>query len=247
MAKSDLFSIGVDTLLGSVRPYGRDASAFPPNFEEANSRRTPGESLHDWFVRIVEAQCSGDPKRTALEDNIAVFVKLAWQGKKRLTYANVQTVVASCDLEEYYLDGGDASYFRLDFDYTTLGDPFSHPLAHIHIEGDLSPRFALEGGTSGNILVDYLEFLYRNFVPGKWVTWAEREWQKEFIQTSKPNDINPFPIILNAFATSQFHILREHSMVLCRIKRLLRKRKDALFAFHMEGTDREILEYPSSR
>jgi hypothetical protein len=247
MAKSNLFSVGVDTLLEAVRPYGRATTAFPPTLDEANARKHPGESLHNWFIRIVDEQCSGDPKRTALEDNIAVFVKLAWQGKKRLTYANVQTLVASCDLEEYYLDSGEANYFRLDFDYTTLGDPFSHPLAHIHIEGDLSPRFALEGGISGNIVVDYLEFLYRNYVPGRWITWAEREWQKEFVQTSKPDEPNPFATILEAFATSQFHILREHATVLSRIKRLLRKRKDELFAYHMEGADREILEYPSAR
>lgn len=247
MDRSDFFSIGVDTLLEALKPYGRDASAFPPTLDEAASRRTSGESLHNWFVKIVNSQCSGDPKRTAVEDNIAVFVKLAWQGRKRLVYANAQTVVASCDLEEYYLDGGDAMYLRLDFDYTTLGDPFSHPLAHIHIDGELSPRFALDGGIAGNIVVDYLEFLYRNFVPHKWVAWAEREWEKEFIQTAKPDDINPFATIRDAFATSQFQILREHATVLHRIKRLLRKRKDALFAFHMEGADREILEYPSAR
>jgi len=248
MSDSVLFSVGVDTLLQAVRPYGRDASAFPPAFDETEARRNPGERLHEWFVRVVNRFCGGDPKRTALEDNIAVFVKLSWKDKKRLIYANIQTVVVACDLDDYYLGANaEAQYLRLDFDYKTLGDPFSHPLAHVHTEGDLSPRFALEGGIAGNIVVDYLEFLYRNFVPAKWIRWAEREWEREFMATAKAGDVNHFPTIVDAFATSQFQILRDHAALLGRIKRAIRKRKDASFNLHMEGADREILEYPLAR
>jgi hypothetical protein len=165
-----------------------------------------------------------------------------------LVYANIQTIVTASDLEDYYLDlNAQAIYLRLDFDYKTLGDPFSHPLAHIHVEGDLSPRFALEGGTSGNIVVDYLEFLYRNYVPVKWLRWAEREWNRKFDATAGPGEVNHFSAIVDAFATSQFPILRDHTALLSRIKRTLQERKDELFTFHMEGADRELLEYPLAR
>ena len=248
MSDSMLFSVGVDTLLQAVRPYGRDVSAFPPALNETEARRSPGETLHQWFMRVVNQFCDGDPKRTAIEDNIAVFVKLSWKDRKRLIYANVQTVVAECDLDDYYLgENAEAQYLRLDFDYKTLGDPFSHPLAHVHTEGDLSPRFALEGGIAGNILVDYLDFVYRNFVPVKWITWAEREWGREFVATANVGDVNFFPTIVDAFASSQFQILRDHASLLSRIKRTLRKRKDESFGLHMEGADREILEYPLAR
>lgn len=245
MPDSMLFSVGVDSLLQAVRPYGRDASAFPPALDETGARRDAGEDLHQWFVRVVDQFCDGDPKRTAVEDNIAVFMKLFWKDRKRLVYANVQTVVAACDLENYYLGlNAEAQYLRLDFDYKTLGNPFSHPLPHVHIEGDLSPRFALEGGMAGNIVVDYLEFLYRNFVPAKWIRWVEREWGREFAATAKAGDVNHFPTIVEAFAAGQFQILRDYAPFLTRIKRTLRKRKDESFSLHMEGADREILEYP---
>ena len=44
----------------------------------------PEETLRQWFVRVVNDYCDGQPKRTALEDNIAVFVKLATTGAELL-------------------------------------------------------------------------------------------------------------------------------------------------------------------
>jgi hypothetical protein len=249
MANSRSFSEGVDDLLDALRPYGRQgAKVFPPMLDGTQARRGPGENLHQWFVRVVDQFCVGDPKRTAVEDQLAVFLKLGWNDQRRLVYANIQTIVTDSDLDDYYCDVNvHAQYLRLDLDYKTLGDPFSHPLAHIHVEGDLSPRFALEGGISGNIVVDYLEFLYRNYFWDKWLEWAEREWNQEFIATSKEGDVNFFSIIVDAFKLGQFRILQDHADLMSRIKRTLRKRKDELFDLHMDGADRELLEYPLAR
>src|SRR5271157_598626 len=96
MAESHLFSEGVDRLLEAIRPYGGlDRVAFPQNLTESGARRSPGEPLHGWFVRLVDAFCEGNPKRVAVEDNIAVFVRLVWKNKNRLLYANIQTLVAT--------------------------------------------------------------------------------------------------------------------------------------------------------
>lgn len=248
MAENPLFSEGVDRLLVAIRPYGGlDRVAFPPSLTEADARRSPGESLHTWFERLVIKYCEGHPNRVAIEDNIAVFVRLVWTKKKRLLYANIQTLVATVDLDDYFLDAGaDATYLRLDFDYTTLGDPFSHPLAHIHVEGAMSPRFALDGGNSGNIIVDYLEFIYRHYVPVKWRAWAEQVWGREYRPDSE-DEADPFQVIMQAFASSQFDILRDNSPAMGRIKRALRRRKDEAFGLHMDGSDREVLEYPAAR
>jgi hypothetical protein len=155
MRESQSFSVGVDRLLQAVQPHGQLVSCYPGDLDEARARRNSGESLHAWFCRIVN-QCGGDPQHFALEDNLAVFVRLGWKDRKQLRYANVQTICTTCHLVEYYLEGGcDATYLRLDFDYTSLGDPFSHPLAHIHVEGDRAPRFALDGGNAGNISFTY--------------------------------------------------------------------------------------------
>ncbi len=102
-------------------------------------------------------------------------------------------------------------------------------------------------GVTSNIVVEYLEFLYRNYASRKWLKWAEREWNREFVATAGPGEVNHFSAIVDAFASSQFHILQVHTGLLSRIKRTLRKRKDELFNLHMEGADRELLEYPLAR
>jgi hypothetical protein len=248
MPESRSFSIGVDRLLQDIRPYGRAESCYPRNLDDAQSRRKDNETLREWFVRIVDQFCGGDPKLVALEDNLAVFVRLGWKDRKQLLYANIQTVRATCDLDDYYLTAGaEAIYLRLDSDYKTLGDPFSHPLSHIHLEGDLAPRFALDGGNCGNIVVDYLEFLYRNYVPVKWLQWVQREWAEEFAGSAAEGAVDPLPTIIHAFTSSQFHVLRGYATQLERIKKMLRNRKDKLFDLHMDGSDRVILEYPLAR
>ncbi len=248
MAESQLFSEGVDRLLLKIRPYGGfDRVAFPHNLQEADARRSHGESPHAWFARLVTTYCDEDPKQVAIEDNIAVFVRLVWKNKKRLLYANIQTLVTTVDLDDYFLGaGGDATYLRLDFDYTTLGEPFSHPLAHIHVEGAITPRFALDGGNSGNIIVDYLEFIYRHYAPGKWRAWAERVWGRQYRPASE-EEVDPFQVIMRAFASSQFDILRDNAMAMAQIKQALRRQKDAVFGLHVDGGDREVLEYPAAR
>ncbi len=242
------FSIGVDRLLQDIRPYGRQVSCFPRDLDDAHSRRAGGETLQQWFVRVVNQLCGGAPKLVALEDNLAVFVRLGWKDRRQLSFANIQTVCTACDLEDYCLgNAAEAVYLRLDFDYSTLGDPFSHPLAHVHVDGDLSPRFALDGGNGGNIIVDYLEFLYRNYVNGKWLQWVQRQWTKEFAASAEGGAIDPLPTIIEAFRSGQFDVLRGYANEVDRLKKLLRKRKDELFDLHADGTDRVILEYPSAR
>ncbi len=248
MPESRSFSAGVDDLLEKLRPHGRRESCVPDKLDDGTSRRKAGEELRSWFIRMVDTFCDGDTGPVKLEDNIAVFARLRWRDRKGLEYANIQTVVADCDLDTYYLTAeGEAMYLRMDFDYGSLGDPFSHPLAHIHVDGDLSPRFALDGGGSGNIVLDYLEFLYRHYHPNKWIRWVEREWAAEFAASAKADDVDPLPVIREAFASSQFDILRTYEHHLSRIKRLLRRRKDAIFDLHMDGADRTILEYPLTR
>ena len=248
MAESESFSESVDRLFSEIRPYGRPESSFPRGLDDAGSRRKANEDLHPWFVRMVDQACDGDPKRVALEANLAVFARLSWHDKKQLSYANIQSLIATCDLDDYYLgSAAEAIYLRLDFDYKTLGAPFSHPLAHIHVEGDLSPRFALDGGASGNVIVDYVEFLYRNYVPDKWLRWVRREWAKQRAETAALDDDDPFQTIVEAFSSSQFQILRDYSMDIERIKQMLRKKKDAFFDLHMDGGDRVLLEYPLAR
>jgi hypothetical protein len=157
-------------------------------------------------------------------------------------------VVTDGTLEDFFLDAArPVVYLRLDLNYETLGDPFSHPLAHIHVSDESHPRFALDGGTSDNVIVDYLEFLYRNYVSDKWVRWARRQWlATSYAEAIDPED-DPFDRIVDAFTDSQFGELNTRAQGIRQIKKTLREAKDALFANHMNGPDREILEYPAAR
>lgn len=248
MASAQSFSIGVDNVLLRVRPHGQPSTAFPFGLSAKDTRREDAESLHHWFVRLVDKYCGGDPRLVAVEENIAVFANFAWR-TDRLTYASMPArVVVNGTLDDLYLDPDQtAVYLRLDLNYDTLGDPFSHPLAHVHVSDESHPRFALDGGTSGNVIVDYIEFLYRNYVSNKWVNWARRQWLATGHPASADPEDDPFERIVKAFSDAQFGVLEAHAHTIGQIKKTLREAKDSLFAAHMNGVDREILEYPAAR
>lgn len=247
MSSSNSFSYGVENLLGRVRPHGRPATVYPEGLVGNDTRREDAESLHQWFVRLVDKYCDGDPNRVAVEEHIAVFASFAWE-QDRLAYASVPTVVAEGGVELLYLEPTtQAVYLRLDLNYATLGEPFSHPLAHVHVADDCHPRFALDGGLSGNVIVDYLEFVYRNYVADKWLMWARRQWLSSGHGGADDLENDPFELVVKAFEDGQFPVLASYSHALTQIKKTLREAKDAMFSHHMKGLDRGILEYPSAR
>ena len=247
---SDSFSQGIDNLLIRLRPYNRQhQTSFPPNLDQKFTHFNSGELIRDWFERMVHTFCSGNPDLCKIEDNIALFASLSWQ-KNQLVGANIAVMITSCELTEYLIeppDNCEEMYLRLDYDDKTLGDPFSHPIPHIHIFGDLSPRFALDGGNADNVVMDFLEFIYRQYVPKKWKLWAEYEWNRDYFRYNRDPNSNPFPLMMSAFEESQISILREHEKNLRKLKQLLRAKKDHIFKYFMNGTDREILEYPAAR
>ncbi len=246
---SDSFSQAVDNLLIRLRPCFQHQTSYPANLDQRMTRFNSGESIWNWFGRMVNDWCMGDPELCKIEDNIALFASLFWR-ENRLVGANIIALITSCELTEYLIeppDNCEEMYLRLDYDDKTLGDPFSHPIPHIHVFGDLSPRFALDGGNADNVVMDFLEFIYRQFVPIKWKSWAEHEWNQDYFRRNGDHNSNPFPLMMKAFEESQISILREHEKNLKKLKRLLRDKKDRLFNYSMNGTDRELLEYPEAR
>lgn len=246
--KDQPFADAIATFLSTIRPWDRRSeTCYPPKMSGGDSSRSGSGSLHEWFVKMVDQFCDGDPAVWALELNLAVFAHFRWNGNQ-LIYANIQALRTTRELADYYCEESvGATYLRLDFDYETLGALFSHPLAHIHVGESKSLRFALDGGDNGNVIVDFLEWLYRTYAHRQWLHWVEREWAKEFESSAGEGDVNPLPDILDASRTNQFHILKDHEHQIQRIKRMLRRRKDEMFDLHMNGSDRVILEYPLAR
>lgn len=237
------FSDGVGRVVKVIRPHGRRGTSFPIGLEVADTRRNKAEDLHAWFVHLVDTYCEHEPSLLGIEENIVFMGKFKWR-EDHLAYASVPTLITESTLEEYYLDGGNATYLRLDVNFETLGEPFSHPLAHVHVGDGDSPRFALDGGTRGNVVMDFFDFLYRTYVPNKWARWARREWLREQGGEQRAGE---FDQIIQAFREGQFSVLRANANLISRIKQSLCKAKDSFFKSHLDSADREILEYPLSR
>src|SRR5207302_1886646 len=93
---------------------------------------------------------------------------------------------------------------------------------HVHVSDESHPRFALDGGTSGNVIVDYLEFLYRNYVSDEWLKWARRQWLARDGADLIDEENDPFERIVEAFTEAQFGVLETYAPVIHRIKQMLR-------------------------
>lgn len=243
MAQSQSFSLGSDIVLNAVYPHGRSQTAFPMGLDSDDGKWRRSETLHQWFKRLVDKHCDGQAAELALEDNIAILALLNWD-KQRIIYASVPILIVSgCTLAEYY--SGKASseeiYLRLDLSYDPLGEMFSHPLAHIHFGNHKDPRFALVGGTNGNVLMDFLEFVYRNFAYAKWQKWAKQQWMHKY-----PAREQEFDLIFQAFKESRLQILRDNASTLSQLKNTLRDAKDYIFNCQTSGADIKIMEYPAA-
>lgn len=250
MSDTVMLSEGVSNVLQMLRSHSRPETNFPVGLSAAATRRASGETLRQWFKRLVhkycsdKEYCSDKPGRVAIEENIAIFASLEWGTKDKkdlLRFASMSVLIAPCDLDTFLKKDCEATCLRLDVNCKTLGFPFSHPLAHVHVEGSSQLRFALDGGIAGNVVLDYLEFIYRTFVPIKWERWARKVW------LSHRDDEATFNQIVTAFKENQFSVLREYAAPISELKKLLRKAKDSAFKGYLSSVDREILEYPAGR
>ena len=244
------FSPHCDRFFDAIRPYGPTGrQVFPPKSTELDSKRNRGETLHSWFCRVVNQLGPQAPDSLAVESNMGILATLRWISGTVLSYANIQVIVATCALEEFYCDPNQtAFYLRFDCDAKTLGNPFSHPHSQLHVDGELSPRFVLDGGTTENVLVDFIEFLYRHYFPDLWWEWASSIWNRDYAERhSDQPDQNPLPKIFEAFQLSQLNVLSDYKSDLAHLKRLLTEAKQRFSSLRMHATDRELLEYPLAR
>ncbi len=184
MPDSVLFlSERVEALLASLSAAGRPTgtSSFPATITRKNRsslRCSQTENLADWFRRCVEELCHGDTNHCEIEENMALFGYLEWREPGTLSYATINILCADCSLVDFYLDEDNnrrAQYLRLDLDYESLGPIFVHPLPHIHaVCHEPVARFELDEFGSSNIVIDFLEFVYRNLQHDKWLNWERK-------------------------------------------------------------------------
>ncbi len=180
------FSSALDNVLQALNPGQRpDGEAyFPSQCRGVNLRVNTGEPPAQWFKRLVDGPLKGDIQACTLEPNLALFLQFGWERGPRFKYINCQALaVQRGTLEDVYSGDPNAQerYLRLEYDADPLmlGELFSHPVVHIHGQPEEAPRFALESsGESNPVLLDFMDFLYRNFCHGTWSKWASAVWRR---------------------------------------------------------------------
>ena len=238
----DYFSPGFRNFLELIKPYGRKEVLFPSGVAEARIGKQ--EHVHPWFRRLVDSALDSHVERCAVEENMGVFARLQYRDKGEIiTHVNLQVLVTETDLETYYLNPDTrARYFRLDYDPDRLGPIFKEPLPHVHSRPVGAPRFSMWAPT-GNVVVDFFDFIYRNFYHENWLGWAKHAYSRW--QRSTGTDI--FVPIEEAFKTKDGHtvLVSEYEKQLRDIKSACRTLKDRIFTARINAHSSKLLTYDS--
>ena len=237
-------SLGANTLLEILHPGSRPdgRTVFPSAWDENSLRMGDVETIWDWFLRVVNH--FGDVAPFQIEENMACFVVVGW-ASQTINYINFQVVLSlEKTLEELYCDSSradDLLYFRLDYDFSALGEVFSHPHPHLHFQARDAPRFCLGEIGTGNAILDYLDFLYRNFYHAKWQRWAESVVARF---DHDPKHDGEFSRVESAYKQSEHEsLVQNHSAYLGKIKQALRVWKDKKYPLRIDTGTCEIIGY----
>lgn len=210
--------------------HGTKRSHIPPmNLARDISLRTsPKESLHQWFVRVVDI--FGGIEKCSISDNMACVGSVHWEDGI-VTYANLQILAVKVgNIEDYYLSSKDdngfqSQYFRMEYDSTMPGPFFKEPLPHVHTIPDREPRFPLRLTSSKTMIVDFLEFLYLNYQYDKWYMWAREIWKKNNID----DDEGIFDTICKAYEKGQIEVIKKkYADAIQRLKNMLKWEKEEI-------------------
>lgn len=256
------FSHGVDAFLNRLSPHGQPQGqrAFPEKVELALLRFQGTETIKQWFGRCVKSFMPKDVEQwRQVEENLAVFAVVSWGADNELEFVTINALKTECSLKDYHdLTENDLEkeewraysqprHLRLDLDYGTLGPIGTHPLPHVHLNPDGPPRCVLDASHSTNIVVDFMEFVYRHYFPGVWLDWAERTWNRHYRQTKRNPELNPFRAIVSAFAENQIGVLHERTRDVSDLVDVLQREKDSLYELRMNAADRRLMTFPDWR
>lgn len=238
-----LISPNLQAVLERLRPYGLEGHASFPHGEASSMRHgKQGEPLSAWFTRCVDTHLGGDPARCRLEPNIALLAQVRWSAGTSIQYANMQAIVAlDGDLDDLYLgEPVCTQYLRLDFDPQRLGLLFREPHPHIHVHPTGEPRLTMP--SAGNVVVAFLESLYRNYHHDAWQRWVTEVWNTKAPEAGTGQD--PLNAIIGAFKAGQAGILRDRfATPLDRLRQYLRAEADAAYPGRLDEQWLSLLGY----
>ncbi|MFO0575659.1 MAG: hypothetical protein U1A78_16810 [Polyangia bacterium] len=255
-----MFSTGFENVLHALR---RKPYQFPANW--APDARRVGESGGQNLISWLREQIRGELRhrglqapsledefallqQCAVEPNLGVFAQLDCDeaDKNRIVYASIQVLIARTkSLDDLYRSGtGELTYVRLDYEPKgRLEELFKTPLPHIHVEPHGEPRIPLDSMTSGNLVLDFFDWVYRTYLHPTWRDWAKQTFDQEMSRRRVAN--NPWEPIEAAFVgKGKLPILRKtFSRELEWMKKALRAKKDDAFPLRVTQSDCDLVAY----
>lgn len=156
---------------------------------------------------------------------MALFAHVKWRESTKLVFAKMHVVIVDGGTIEEFLLGAQGlvpHYLRFDFDLSALGQMFTHPQPHIHASSEkVFARFPVDP-ISGNVVPEFLDFLYRNYFSVKWIAWAREVWRR-----GNQGEEAPFAVVEDAFKKGKHGILMsQYPRELARMKRVWQQQRD---------------------
>ena len=257
MTEGPLFAgPGVDVVLNAMRPYGKAGRVTFPlaikdwKGESAKLLRTravrkdelPSEYLASWFRAVTDPL--GGPSACSVTDKIAIFADLVWEDDTRIRTIHVQVLVTPHNSLAELVTGKSipVHYLRLDQEASDLGSMFKNAFPHVHLASKGEPYFrpgALEGG---NIVVDFIEFVFKMYEYDLWVKWLDAVYHEIYLPKT-PTDY--FGVINRAFEANQFEALCSgpYASHLNALRARARREKDNAFPLRVDVTTCDALSY----
>ncbi len=249
---------GVDAFLSSLSAHGQPQGhrAFPPNVDRATLRFQGAETIKQWFSRCVAAFMPEGLERWQLEENLAAFAFVSWRAGNELDHVTINLLKTECSLQDYHqLTEEDLQddewrsisrpqYMRLDLDYGTLGPIGTHPLPHVHFSPDDPPRFALDASRSTNVVVDFIDFVYRHDFSRRWLDWARQTWNRHYRERSGDPERNPFDRIIASYNEGQMAVIRSLADDIAALTSVLHDARGRMYDLRMNERDRRLMSFP---
>lgn len=240
------FSDGVASIIRDIHPYSQNQGDkwFPKKWDPVTGKQGGNEGLHNWYRRCVDTYFDGRPSRYAIEENFAAFVSIRWVDDTKLIFVSAQAIIVrNKTLDSYYANDSDqVQYLRLDYFGARIGAMFKEHWPHVHIAEDGAPRFPCDYTSSGNIVIDFFDFIYRNYYHDKWLDWAQTVWAPHAVRLGLAAD--PFPAVAAAFDAHKINVLlstyRDYIMMM---KHAWRENNDRLLPLCVNIDNCRFLSY----
>lgn len=251
-------SQGLQAFLYRLSPNGQPegSRSFPDSVDRSVLRFQRDETVKQWFNRCVDDLAKGDINLCQVEANLAAFASVSWKQTDELVFVTISILKTDRDLTDYYdlteshlhseewKSCNRPQYMRLDLDYNTLGPIGTHPFPHVHYSPDGPPRGFLETNGSRNVVVDFMDFVHRQFFPRAWLNWARGVWQTRNRGLLRPEE-DPFETIVRAYAENQIGILPDLQEHIDEVAKVLNAEKRDMYRLRVNTDHQRLMAFPN--